>query len=1319
MSIRTKFTLILLAFIIVPIVMFSVMVYSTARNSLMDVRIAQLNNVAALKKDRIEAFFNAWRSEISMAQHNPDIEQYLPLLVANAGSKESAAYRHAFAELEEQLRVIQVVNGYLNVLLTDAKGNIVFSGSDRGHGPRSGVLSPVKYFHEAQKNIFFSDIYRRSSEAAPLAMIGAAPVHDSLGVFVGEIVIEQGMDLIYRTILDTTGLGRTGEVVISRREGDTVMFLSPLKDDPQAAFAKKIPYDSKQAYPSQRASRGETGSGVALDYQDNEVLAAWQYLPSLRWGLVTKIDSSEAFAPVVRLRNMIVLLGSIILFLAVLVAYATARSVTDPILDLQKGTAVIGSGDLDHGVGTTAKDEVGNLSRLIDTMTANLKKVTASRDVLDAEIAVRKQAEQSLVEQSRVLEAYFKHSVSPLVFLDREFNFLRVNEAYARVCSRSVDDFSGHNHFVDYPSDELKQKFQKVVNTGIPYYVDARPFLFPDHPEWGVTYWDLIVNPILDADGTVDVLVFSLNDVTHRTETEQRIAVTNALLKQFAGKFDRKEYLDAAVDLISEWSGCRNVGIRIRDEKGNIPFRSYRGFSDEFLASENALSLAIDRCTCTRVITGDPELQERPGMTTSGSFATNDLRAFMEELKPDERTAFRGACRKCGFGSLAVIPVKHRDHMLGAIHLADERKGMVPLKNVEFLEQLAFIIGEAVYRFDIEDELRRNYDALRVSETRYRTLVEDVRDVIFTLTERGSIASLNAAFEASTGLSRDEYVGRQFSELIHPDDLPHATGFFAGILSGHMMPLFELRVRTRSEVYRIFEFKVATDRTADGMILGTARDVTERKQAEDQLKFFVDLINQSIDAVYVAEPETSSIVEFNDAACLSTGYSREDLLSMKVTDLSHKQFDSARWNDHVAEVRKKGSMLIEDVVYRKDGSDFPVEVSVKYIVHGQRDFLVAVIRDVTERKQAEEERARLVSAVESAADAIVITGPTTGAIQYVNRAFEQVTGYTRQEVLGRTLHFLESGKDDRELFRRIRESLAQDGVWSGKLVNKRKDGSPYFEECTVWPVKNRNNEIINYVYIKRDVTERLRLESLAESVNTMDNIGYVFSGVRHEIGNPINSLNMILGILRAKLDTLPPESVKDYLAKMTEQVSRVEYILRSLKSFNLYETQEPQNIDLSHFMANFLPLIKDDLAQKGISVKAAVEPGSTAYADPRALQQVLLNIITNAADAVSGRTGPVIALSLSRSAGSAQIRVRDNGQGIPRDKLKDIFRPFYTTKKHGTGLGLVIVQKMLARMNGRIDLTSTMDEGTTAEITIPEGTHEVSKDKKNAARHRR
>jgi C4-dicarboxylate-specific signal transduction histidine kinase len=263
----------------------------------------------------------------------------------------------------------------------------------------------------------------------------------------------------------------------------------------------------------------------------------------------------------------------------------------------------------------------------------------------------------------------------------------------------------------------------------------------------------------------------------------------------------------------------------------------------------------------------------------------------------------------------------------------------------------------------------------------------------------------------------------------------------------------------------------------------------------------------------------------------------------------------------------------------------------------------------------------------------------------------------------------------------------------------------YFEECSVSPVWNRDNEIINYVYIKRDVTEKLRLESIAESVNTMDNIGYVFSGVRHEIGNPINSINMILGILRAKLDTLSTEAVRDYLGRMSDQVSRVEYILRSLKSFNLYETQEPRNVQISSFIEKFLLLIRDDFEKKGIVIETSIDNGvKSVRADPRALQQVFLNVLTNAMDAVNGRRDPMIRVIVHGSDGVVRIRVQDNGIGIPEKSLKNLFKPFYTTKEQGSGLGLVIVKKMLANMSGTIDIESQKDAGTVVNISIPEGT---------------
>ncbi len=183
--------------------------------------------------------------------------------------------------------------------------------------------------------------------------------------------------------------------------------------------------------------------------------------------------------------------------------------------------------------------------------------------------------------------------------------------------------------------------------------------------------------------------------------------VTNDLLQLYTRKFSHKEYLDAAAVLIRDWSGCRHVGLRIADEDGIIPFESCVGYDQKFLDSESALSLERDQCACIRVIQGAPEPQDLPAMTSAGSFYSNNSMAFMEGLASEQTTRFRGVCMQRGFTSLAVVPIRYREKILGAIHIADEQEGKVPLKNVEFLEHIAFIIGEALFRFGVEEELRK------------------------------------------------------------------------------------------------------------------------------------------------------------------------------------------------------------------------------------------------------------------------------------------------------------------------------------------------------------------------------------------------------------------------------------------------------------------------------------------------------------------------------------------------------------------------------------------------------------------------------------
>jgi PAS domain S-box-containing protein len=334
-------------------------------------------------------------------------------------------------------------------------------------------------------------------------------------------------------------------------------------------------------------------------------------------------------------------------------------------------------------------------------------------------------------------------------------------------------------------------------------------------------------------------------------------------------------------------------------------------------------------------------------------------------------------------------------------------------------------------------------------------------------------------------------------------------------------------------------------------------------------------------------------------------------------------------------------------------------------------------------------------------EAVVLTD-RKGHIQYVNSAFERVTGYSKEEALGRSLHILDSGSHDGAFFEGMRKALAREGKWSGRLISRKKDGTLFYEDCTHSVLKGPSGDIVSRVWFRSDVTDRLKLEAVAEEVDSVRNTGYVFSGARHEIGNAVNSLAMILGVLKAKLHKLDKPAVESYVDRAMDQASKAASILRRLKPRHAFTKTEIQAITLPEFMAKFHVLVRDDCFAKGIKITSHVDADAErCYADPLALHQVMLNLLVNALDAVEGREHPRVSIAAMRSGEGVMIRMEDNGCGMSEGQLRDIFKPFYTTKDHGTGLGLVIVKKLLAGMNGSIEISSRKDVGTTVDVTIP------------------
>jgi len=216
-------------------------------------------------------------------------------------------------------------------------------------------------------------------------------------------------------------------------------------------------------------------------------------------------------------------------------------------------------------------------------------------------------------------------------------------------------------------------------------------------------------------------------EMDERKQVEEKLKATNALLSLFSRKTSRKDYLDAVADLVHSWSGCRCVGIRILDEKGYIPYESYVGFSREFWESENRLSIEHDQCVCIRVITGNPDPQEGSVMTPGGSFHCDDTVAFIGRLSAEEKARFRGVCIQNGFLSLNVIPIRYNEKVLGTIHLADKEREKLPLTFIEFFESMSPLIGEAINRFNLEDELRNSENRLRFLSSQLLTVQENER----------------------------------------------------------------------------------------------------------------------------------------------------------------------------------------------------------------------------------------------------------------------------------------------------------------------------------------------------------------------------------------------------------------------------------------------------------------------------------------------------------------------------------------------------------------------------------------------------------------
>ena len=451
--------------------------------------------------------------------------------------------------------------------------------------------------------------------------------------------------------------------------------------------------------------------------------------------------------------------------------------------------------------------------------------------------------------------------------------------------------------------------------------------------------------------------------------------------------------------------------------------------------------------------------------------------------------------------------------------------------------------------------------------------------------------------------------------------------------------------------------------------------------------------------------EKGIIELFNPAAEHIFGYAMYEVIGKNVNILMPKPHQS----NHDTYIRNYLETGISKIIgngrevqgLKKDGTIIPIELNLNEIFISRKRLIVGIGRDISERKRIEKQLELQIAALESAANAIVLTD-REGNITWVNPAFYTLTGYTPEEIFGQNTRLLKSYQHDDSFYMNIWNTIQQGEVWRGEIINRRKDGSFYTEEMTITPVRDEKKEITNFIAIKQDISRRKEIEQLKEEF---------LSIVSHELRTPLTSIRGALGIISEGLCGHIPEKAlslinlayKDIgrLVRLANKVLQVEKI----DSQTLYLKNEP--VEIMPIIHNSVELNKHYGDQ--FRIKYAIKnqlPGARVCADNDGLIQVLTNLLSNAAKFSYPDT--TVHIGTRRNKHYIRVEVTNSGPPIPPESHHTLFQKFAhidifnAQKKGGTGLGLYITKAIIEKLNGRIGFTSTSAEGTIFYFELPE-----------------
>lgn len=849
---------------------------------------------------------------------------------------------------------------------------------------------------------------------------------------------------------------------------------------------------------------------------------------------------------------------------------------------------------------------------------------------LEAENMRLKEELEKSKKSREVFEAFFDNTIFSVVILDSNYNFIRVNDVYAKACSRHVSDFPGHNHFEFYPSD-AKEIFDHVVRTKESYKILARPFVFPDHPEWGTTYWDWSLTPVLDLYGEVESLIFTLNDVTEHIRDQEKLAESE---KRYRSIFHNS--IDGIILTIPDGtilsanpSACRIFG-RTEEELCSVGMNGIVDMNDP------------------KVMVAVKERDKAGHYSCEMTYIRKDGTKFPGEVST---TLFKDKNGRV-LSSMFIRDMTERKKTKKALSLSEEK------------------FSKAFYH---------SHAIMVISRLNDGTFM-DVND-----TWADTLGYYREELLGKSAIELDIWVDiKERQEMKKQLD---KYGYIRNFESKHRKKSGEIGV-TLSSVDIL-------DISGEKFLLVTAIDITKRKKAEEALRLsedkFSKAFHQNHISMAITRLDDDTYVDVNNRWANILGYKREEMIGKTTLELGIWVEPIVRQEIKKIILEYGCIRNYEDKIIKKSGEICYFLASIDILdINGEKFSLISAV-DITERKKAEEalrqSEERFNKTFESSPAFMSVYSMDRDRYLAVNSSYARRYGYPKEEIIGHSVYDLNIWVYDEER-RKFWEDVNKTGVATSHEINFRiKSGEiiTMLLSGTIIQINGENCMISTAI----DISELRSLQKEMTRLDRLNMIGEMAAGIGHEVRNPMTTVKGFLQLYRDKNDFA---KYKETFDLMVEELDRANSIITEFLSLAKNKAVDLKMQSLNKKIRAILPLIQADAMKQDKNIK--LELGDIPYIkfDKNEINQVILNLVRNGLEAMPA--GGILTIKTFQESDRVVLAVKDQGSGIAPEVLGKIGTPFFTTKDNGTGLGLAVCYSIAERNDARIDF-DTGPEGTT------------------------